>query len=346
MFANANSYFLMASGFLLAGGGLFIFSYVVYSVLQEFRADRVPALLYHRLIPSQGMNIGQATGYDRSYVTFDTAFAEQMAHLYREGYTTISLDDFLAYREGLASLPPKPIIITFDDGFASNYHYAFPILKKYGMTATIFVTPDRECENFKKNAPTDSPLSDEQMCEMSENRISIQSHGMTHRYLTELEPEVMQWELTESRSVLERLIGKPVLYLAIPSGAYNKRVKKSALKAGYKAVFCMLKGSNNQKSDLYALRRFVIGRDFNMEDFRRTLRPATACYIRLASSVQNALLFFMGPGGLDGLRNVVYRSGFGSVLVRGQLKYLVPGVMAFLFFTLLFGSVIVLQWYF
>ena len=159
MFDNPNSYFLIVSGFLLAGGGLFVLSYVAYSVLQEFRADRVPALLYHRLIPSQGMNIGQPTGYDRSYVTFDTAFAEQMAHLYSEGYTTISLDHFLAYREGIASLPPKPIIITFDDGFASNYHYAFPILKKYGMTATIFVTPDRECENFKKNAPTDSPRS-------------------------------------------------------------------------------------------------------------------------------------------------------------------------------------------
>ncbi len=346
MFDNPSSYFLIASGFLLAGGGLFILSYVVYSVLQEFRADRVPALLYHRLIPGQGMNVSQATGYDRSYVTFDTAFAEQMAHLHREGYTTISLDDFLAYREGLTSLPLKPIIITFDDGFASNYFYAFPILKKYGMTATIFVTPDRDCENFVKNAPADSPLSDEQMREMSANQISIQSHGMTHRYLTDLEPEVMQWELTESRRVLERLLGKPVLYLAIPSGAYNKRVRKCAVEAGYRAVFCMLKGSNNRKSDLYALRRFVVGQDFNIEDFRRALRPATACYIRLASSVQNALLFLLGPGGLDALRNVVYRSNFGSLLVRGQLRYLVPGLTAFLFFTLLLGSVIVLRWYF
>src|SRR5215471_2308512 len=98
MFDNPNSYFLIVSGFLLAGGGLFVLSYVVYSVLQEFRADRVPALLYHRLISSHGIGTNQAAGYDRSYVTFDTAFADQMAHLHREGYTTISLDDFLAYR--------------------------------------------------------------------------------------------------------------------------------------------------------------------------------------------------------------------------------------------------------
>jgi peptidoglycan/xylan/chitin deacetylase (PgdA/CDA1 family) len=330
-------YLAVTSGVLVIGGVLVLFYYMAYSILQEYRRDRVPALLYHRLISREKTTFAQLTNHDRSYETYDSVFNDQMAYLYREGFKTISLDQFLSYQKGLIHLPPQSIMLTFDDGFASNYYYAFPVLKKYGMTATIFVTPDTESENFKRYRSTDSPLNQEQMREMSEQGISIQSHGMTHRYLTDLEPDVVRWELTESKKVLEQILGKPVQYLAIPSGAYNRTIRKIAHEAGYKAVFCMLKGSNNKKSDLYALRRLVIGRDLNMEDFRRILQPAAASYLRLTSSLQNALLFLLGPAGLDALRDRLYGIGLGPMLTRGQVRYFVPclGAAALLFLVLL-----------
>jgi peptidoglycan/xylan/chitin deacetylase (PgdA/CDA1 family) len=298
----------------------FLIGYGVYTILQEYRRDRVPALVYHRFLPKEKVDKGEIVNHEPTYVSYDTAFAEQMAYLHREGYTTISLDDFVAFQEGKASLPPKPIILTFDDGFTSVYRYAFPVLKRYRMKATIFVTPDPESENFKKHAAVDLPLTPDQMREMSDYGIAIESHGMTHRYLTEMTPELARWELEESKKVLERIVRKPVQFLAIPSGAYNRNVRRLAKEAGYKAVFGMLKGSNHARSDRYALRRMVIARDFTLADFRAVLRPAATCYLRLISFLQNLLLSLLGPRRLDVLRNRLFRMKLARLLIHGQLR--------------------------
>src|SRR5215831_7301046 len=131
-------------------------AWVTYSIIQEYHKDRVPALLYHHFASKKHRRNDTLENYDPVYFCYDTAFDEQMKYLHDEGYTTISLDDFVAFQNGKKRLPPKPIIVTFDDGFMSNYVFAFPILKKYGMTATIFVTLDPTAENFKKYAQTDS----------------------------------------------------------------------------------------------------------------------------------------------------------------------------------------------
>src|SRR5262245_30551184 len=312
-FANGLLYFAVTDG-LTASCLLFFACYTAYSVLVERRQDRVPVLLYHRLIAKQNRHRDEDGNIDRAYAIVDTDFAAQMDYLDRSGYSTISLDEFIAYQKDGHPLPLKPIIITFDDGFASNYLHAFPILKKHGMTAIIFATPDTESENFKKYAASDAPLTISQMKEMSENGISIQSHAMTHRYLTELDPDTIRWELAESKRVLEEKVGKKVSYLAIPSGAYNRTVKNLAKETGYTAVFCMLKGTNNKRSDRFALRRLVVGKDFTVEDFRRMLRPATASYLRVESFLQNALFVLLGPARLDALRDFLYRSSLGSFL--------------------------------
>lgn len=319
--------FILMVGIVVGAIALAAAGWVVYSVLQEYRKDRVPALLYHHFARAEQANTGTQT-YDPVYFCYDTAFDEQMMYLAQEGYTTISLEDFIACRQGKKALPRKPIVLTFDDGFMSNYTLAFPILRKYGMTATIFMTVDRNADNFKKYAAVDAPLNDAQLREMSDYGIAIESHSMTHRYLSELEPETIRWELAESRASLAKLLGKPVRFIAIPTGAYNATVKRLVRDTGYEAAFCMLKGSNNLSSDLYALRRLVIARDFTLDDFRRILQPGTGCYLRLTSSVQNALGRVLGMGGLDALRNLLYRSRIGKSLIRGQLRYLVPGLAA------------------
>jgi hypothetical protein len=105
-------------------------------------------------------------------------------------------------------------------------------------------------------------------------------------------------------------------------------VKNLAKEAGYKAVFCMLKGTNNKHSDRFALRRLVVGQDFTIEDFRRMLRPGTASYLRIESFLQNALFVLLGPAGLDALRDFLYHSCFGSFLAAGKIKYWLSGFAA------------------
>ncbi|HXH08792.1 MAG TPA: polysaccharide deacetylase family protein [Alphaproteobacteria bacterium] len=304
----------------LLGGVAFLIGYGVYTILQEYRRDRVPALVYHRFLPKAKVDTGEIIDHEPTYVSYDTAFAEQMAYLDREGYTTISLGEFVAFQDGEASLPPKPIILTFDDGFMSIYRYAFPVLKQYGMKATVFATPDPASENFTKQAGVDAPLTPEQMREMSDYGIAIESHGMTHRYLTEMPPELARWELEESKKVLERIVGKPVQFLCIPSGAYNRTVRRLAKEAGYKAVFGMMKGSNHARSDRYALRRMVIARDFTLADFHAVLHPAATCYLRLISFLQQALLSLLGPRRLDVFRHRLFRMKLARLLIHGQLR--------------------------
>lgn len=313
-------YCAVAAMLVLAGIIVFLLVYVLYAAFQEHRPDRVPALLYHQLISKEKVDRGELVNQERVYVAYDSSFAEQMGYLHRQGYTTITLDELVAFQEGRSPLPSKPVMVTFDDGFMSNYLYAFPVLKQYGMKATIFVTPDRESLNFKKYAHIDAPLTSEQIQEMSEYGISIESHGMTHRYLTELSPDVTRWELEESKKTLERTTNKPVRFLAVPSGAYNRVVRRLAKECGYEAIFCMLKGTNNRGSDRFALRRLVVARDVTLDDFRRILSPATATRLRLMSYFQNILLQVLGPKGIDRLRNNLYRSPFVWVLAGGKMR--------------------------
>lgn len=324
---------------VVGSGVVGLLGYVAYSIWQEYRHDRVPALLYHQFVSKVMADKGKVLNTERVYVSYDTVFEEQMAYLHREGYSTITLDEYMNYRRGLSPLPAKPVLLTFDDGFMSNYQYAFPILKKYNQRATIFVTPDKKSKNFKKYAAVDSPLTEEQIVEMSQYGIAIESHGMTHRYLTDLPKDVVRWELEESKQVLENITGKSVKYLAVPSGAYNSVVKAVAKHAGYQAVFCMLKGSNNGDSDVFALRRMVVARDFTMEDFKNVLSPKTAVHLRISSCAQNVLLSVLGPGGLDRFRNWLYRSPFGEFMVRGQMRYFAGGVFFLGVATVILGIV-------
>ena len=302
--------------------------WITYSAVQEYRTDRIPALLYHHFAPGKSADRETSNDYHPVYFCYEEAFDQQMSYLQHEGYTTIVLDDFIAFQKNQKPLPPKPIILTFDDGFMSNYLYALPILTKYEMTATLFMTVDRAASNFIKYAAVDSPLTDLQLKEMNAQGVAVESHSMTHPYLSDLTPDLIWWELFESRKSLETLLQKPIKFIAIPSGAYNQTVKRLVRQAGYEAAFCMLKGTNNRGSDPYALRRLVIGRDFTLEDFRRILEPRSALFLRLTSSIQNALLFLLGPEGLDALRDFIYRVPLGTSLIRGQLRYVVPGIAA------------------
>ncbi len=308
--------------FILAG--LFIIlalAGLLRSFAQEFRRDRVLFLAYHRLLSKDDIARGIPDN-ERIFVCYAERFEEQMKYLSDNGYNAISLYNFVACVEGRKNLPDKPIIITFDDGFQSNYKYAYPVLKKYNLKATIFVTPDSESENFKVLKGIDCRLTDGQMKEMSNNGISIESHGVTHRLLTDLSEKEIEWELKESKSALEAITGKPVNFLAIPGGAYDKKVREIANRTGYKTVFGIKKGSNNLGSDLYDLRRIVVERDFSLADFDKILRPSSACRIRVIGWLKYSPRLLLGPERTIRFRNILYQSRVGSTLISSLQKFI------------------------
>src|SRR5690606_30523312 len=106
--------------------------------IQPGSAEQVPVLMYHYITP-QAYN---DQPNNNSIMNLE-AFEEGMKYLYEQGYYTATLEELEQYVMGKKALPAKSVVITFDDGYQNNYVYAYPILKKYGFNATIFLIGSR-----------------------------------------------------------------------------------------------------------------------------------------------------------------------------------------------------------
>ena len=178
-------------------------------------------------------------------------FDAQMKFLVDSGCVTITPDELYAGLNGEIELPPKPVLITFDDGYLDNYTNAFPILKKYGLRATIFIIPA-----FTSVYP--GYMTWEQLKEMEAGGITVQSHTLTHPKLEALPDDEIRVELLNSKNLLEENLGHPVEFLAYPTGTYNLHIAGLAQDAGYKGAFTIKYGVVDRGSNFFALERVPI----------------------------------------------------------------------------------------
>ena len=179
-------------------------------------------------------------------------FDTQMKYLSENGYHTISPDELYNSLAGTGELPDNPVMITFDDGYEDNYVNAYPILKKYGFKATIFVVTSFLDKNKK------GYMSWDQAREMDANGISIQSHTVDHKPMTDLTDDQLRMELVDSKKKAEKELGHPVNYMAYPTGTYNLHIAQMVKEAGYKAAFTIKYGNVDKASNIYALERVPI----------------------------------------------------------------------------------------
>jgi len=310
----------VAAGALIVG----VVVQLLRIVVDEYRRDRIPALLYHRIRRDSDEHAGRLDK-EPVFVVLESDFRRQMEYLKEAGYTTITLDDYYAYRMGEKPLPEKPVLVTFDDGYRSNYEYAYPVLKELGQKATIFVTTDPNSHVFDPYREFDAHLTPEQIKEMSDSGvISIQSHGVTHRPLAELGEQEIEWELRESKRYLEELTGKQVNFLALAGAIYDKRPRRIAKQVGYLGVFTGFKGSMNGRSDMYCLRRLVVERDFTLEDFKRTLTPGYAVRWRIIGWIKSLASLLLGSSRAVRWREKIYASPIGRFITYKALAKILP----------------------
>jgi peptidoglycan/xylan/chitin deacetylase (PgdA/CDA1 family) len=185
------------------------------------------------------------------------AFAWQMQYLKFRGYKTVPLEEFVDYLKSGASLPKKIFAITFDDGYLDNYQNAFPILQHLDYTATVFIPTDHvdKMIGYGTNAP-EQRLSWNEIGVMS-REWDFASHGVTHNPLTILAPDEIKRELTESRNVIQKMLGKEMDLFCYPYGAFHDLAIRSLKEAAYKAAVINDTGLIGKTADqnMYALPR-------------------------------------------------------------------------------------------
>src|SRR5438067_5289767 len=204
------------------------------------------------------------------------AFEAQMKELKDAGITVISMQDLLAWRRGEKNIPPRSAVITFDDGWKSQYEVAWPIMKKYGYPFTMFIYT----EGVRGGAlGGGEAITWEQLADMRDNGVDIQAHSATHQDLREghnimlissggkrartklTGPQYQQWvrnEVVGCKELLEQRLGIKVNCFAVPFGNYNEQVKELARNAGYEAMFTVYGQPITFTSALDSLGRYAI----------------------------------------------------------------------------------------
>ncbi len=212
---------------------------------------RVPVILYHNI-----MDPDHNGSYDPLLNISPGLFESHMQAIKNDGYTTIGFAEYYNWLQNGVPLPPKPIIITFDDGYYSNYQYAYPVLKKLNMKATIFIIADRRGRALSENPH----FSWNQAREMLDSGvIDIQSHTYSHRVLSTLSDSEIAYEMSASKKLIESNLGRKCNVVAYPQGAMNDTVIAGARKAGYK-LGCKVgdSGTNSLADDPYAIKRITV----------------------------------------------------------------------------------------
>jgi peptidoglycan/xylan/chitin deacetylase (PgdA/CDA1 family) len=222
----------------------------------------VPVLCYHHF----------AEQCDSSLCTPTSVFEQQMKILKEGGYSVIStadLSEFLAFRR---AIPSKAVVINLDDGYRSTYDLAYPILKKYGFTATFFIYT--AFIGASKNA-----LTWDQLKAMKADGFEVGSHSVTHADLSkkmagETENEYLarvRQELLLSKQILDDKMNQNTQYIAFPYGEFNPAVLKLCEETGYRVGFSVKAGGNPFFSEPLTLKRNQILKK-DMESFSAKLK--------------------------------------------------------------------------
>jgi peptidoglycan/xylan/chitin deacetylase (PgdA/CDA1 family) len=221
------------------------------------RALRI--LMYHKVNDLPGNPLTVPT----------SLFDEQMDQLRTLGYRVVDLQAVLDFYVDKKPLPPHAVLITFDDGYRDNLDNAARVLRKYGYPAVLFVPigylDDRQPlpheERLAVKGLLNRTLDWEELAEAERNGIRIESHGISHRPLADLEVDAAAREITLSKLRLEERLGRPVRAFSYVKGSeadYRPVHLSIVRQAGYDVAFSAVSGANSAETDPLQLRRYNI----------------------------------------------------------------------------------------
>lgn len=231
-------------------------------------AEKIPVLMYHHLLKEEEYY------YDNNPAAITVeAFEEQMAYLHKYGFNTITLLELEKFLKGELEVPKRSVVITFDDGYSSNYQYAYPILKKYGFEASIFlITHSVKAVSEAFTPVRSTSLGWDQIVEtMDIFEYANHSHDM-HRenedginYLNFMPYDTIKQDLALNKAITQSD------YFAYPYGKYNEMTLEILEELGYQLAFTTRTGYVRRGDSLLELNRFGIYPTTSMMRFREII---------------------------------------------------------------------------
>ena len=186
-------------------------------------SKQIPILVYHSFGPLTHPESRMQSHYRVTAGAFD----DQMKYLADNHYTPITFATYVNYLTNGGTLPSKPIILTFDDGWKTQYTYALPILQKYHFVGTFFIITGYPTGNYAAYMTWD------QITTLDHDGMEIASHSITHPNLTKVSPDQAKNEIVTSKKTLEDKLGHTVITFAYPEYAHNPAIMLLVKEAGY-----------------------------------------------------------------------------------------------------------------
>ena len=217
---------------------------------------RLPILMYH-YIRTPPSTLTDLLGYRLSVSPQD--FQAQIDWLYANHFHPVTFDQVRAYFAGRLPLPSKPVVITFDDGYADLYTTAFPILQAHGFTAVAYIV-----SGFVDRGRY---VTHDQVLQMDRAGIEIASHTVDHADMARVSSGMATYQLVRSKQWLEGLLGHPVVDFAYPSGQYNLQTIQLLGQYGYDTAVIEDGPIMHSRENRYTWGRVRVGGGESLHDF-------------------------------------------------------------------------------
>jgi len=229
----------------------------------------IPILMYH------SVSNKVAPRFSKFAVT-PQSFEAQLAYLQQSGYHSLTVSQMLQQVDTSATPEPKPVLLTFDDGFADFYEAAFPLLKKYNMVATLYIVTGAvggTSHWLASEGEGQRPIVTwKQVRDLAANGVECGAHTHTHPPLDRLPRASARDEISRSKQALEDHLGQGVNSFAYPFGYFDDAVQEMVQSTGYLSACAVNYRMSSCHDDRFALSRYIVAGGLGLDAFAAILK--------------------------------------------------------------------------
>ncbi len=235
---------------IIVFGAIFLAGFLLANFMQ--RRYVVPILMYHSINPVENPPM-------KRLIVSPQTLQRQMRFLKNNHYNVLPLEAIADLIREKKKIPPRTLAITFDDGYKDNYIYAFPILKKYNLPATMFIIIN------EVGRPQNDRLSWDEIKTMQDlGLITFGSHALGPEPLINIKSQDgLKKEIFDSKKILEEKLASKVTTFSYPGGRFNDEIRQLVIDAGYKLAVATSPGNKFSNDDIFVLKRLRISQPSN-----------------------------------------------------------------------------------